>query len=389
MEEELDVFSRVYVKFYICQIYASETYTIWKQNQKNLEKLLELPSDNENNPNEIVPVSQETEKYMKRLFVYKKKIFSRVEVMGIVTLVQSHMNGDVSRILLHLDDSTGIILCILWKNKLERIFNVSEEELVPGTFLRVLGQVDFFGKKFEISVERYQIIKSFLPEYLFHLTLKNNLAAIEKADVTTNVKKEITQSIAPMPLEKENVFIARRSTNSCQIAKDRDHNILKDFANRLLAFFQNYKIDCAIEDDEGYIRVKVKELRAIQKVNEIINDFKTHYSYKEKCFQDVFIKFFEPNFFGKVFYSKDSLNFDDAEVEIKIDQTKIQNDIKDFIKKKTEEDSTKGAFISEIQTHLNSIYNGFFTNDYIKFMLKNLSESGAICTLNPNSFIIE
>ena len=157
--DELDILAKVYVKLYICQLFASVSYPLWKQGQNEYNQIIQAAlssteSEAQNLPEkeieEKTKTSYEEDKYLKRLFVYQGKIFSKIEIMGIVTQIQSHSQGGTARKILYLDDTTGVIQCIIWKNKVQNFYEKTEQELSIGSYIRILGQVDYFANKFVI-----------------------------------------------------------------------------------------------------------------------------------------------------------------------------------------------------------------------------------------------
>lgn len=392
--DELDILAKVYVKLYICQLFASVSYPLWKQGQNEYNQIIqaalsstesELQNLPEKENEEKTKTSYEEDKYLKRLFVYQGKIFSKIEIMGIVTQIQSHSQGGTARKILYLDDTTGVIQCIIWKNKVQNFYEKTEQELSIGSYIRILGQVDYFANKFEVNVERFQILKTFLPELLFHTTLQNNLKAIKDANIYANLKVELTSGI-----NKDNSVIESNLNNTSTINdKNLRLSVLKEFANRLLAFFQKFKLSCATDDDLGYTRISVKDLFNNDKIKEMMKDFLGDNEQEQmKDLQAVIVNMFEQNMFGTIIYKdKEEKNFEDADIEIKNDTKKILNEILEFITKKSEDDPSKGATFTEIAQYVNSIYRNFFTNDSIKYLLKQMIDDSLIYNLTPTSYL--
>ena len=131
------IFVKVYVKFYLIQLHNSLPYFKKLKKEYELNQFLDENNDLFTNVepknNETLPISKATEKIekaltlveiesdtsLKKMFVFKNKIFSKIEVMGLV--IDYHFIGseekENSRAILYLDDSTGIINCLSWKNK--------------------------------------------------------------------------------------------------------------------------------------------------------------------------------------------------------------------------------------------------------------------------------
>lgn len=142
--DALDNLAKIFVKFYICQIHSSISYSRYKKSQQNYEELIEdqinLMNEESNNDldnktnsnliskkeNDIQMKTEEEddkEKFPKKLFVFKNKIFSRVEIQGLIVQIQARGLGDNLRKIIYLDDTTGIIQVIIWNNKMSNIFN--------------------------------------------------------------------------------------------------------------------------------------------------------------------------------------------------------------------------------------------------------------------------
>lgn len=152
--DALDNLAKIYVKFYICQIHSSISYPRYKKSQQNYEELIvdqinlmneidnnsnansnsmnkkDNDSNNNNNNNNTqlkIEDEDEKEKYPKKLFVFKNKIFSRVEIQGLIVQIQTRGQGDYSRKIIYLDDTTSIIQVIIWKNKMINSYDQIEK----------------------------------------------------------------------------------------------------------------------------------------------------------------------------------------------------------------------------------------------------------------------
>lgn len=175
---------KVYTKFYICQILNSLSYYDWKSRNMELDELIsnalmdysEGMTDNVNNVNsEMNNLTQITNSVAKsfdvdmsnittsnnksiadtsnnkrksttskddlqiyensaykRYFVYQDNVYSKVEIQGMVvefnTLGYEEKNN--CRYIIYIDDTTGVIQAIAWKNKSETIFNKIAKNLV-------------------------------------------------------------------------------------------------------------------------------------------------------------------------------------------------------------------------------------------------------------------
>ena len=379
--DDLDTLSKVYVKFYICQIISSVSYPIWRQGQLEYLKLIEnieLSTTNNNSKSYNEITESPFDKHSKHLFVYNEKIYSKVEILGIIVMIKNHPLKDSARKILYIDDHTGVIQCIVWKNKIENFYNKSQTELSTGTFIRILGQVDYFASIFEINVDRYQIISSFNHEIYFHLSLQSNMKAINCVEINTAFKKEIKN-------KHSTIINAAKGNNIIDIHNDkalinqnnnRRYNTLKEFANKLLAFFQTEKVEVAI-NEMGYSKISVKNCFEDTKIKGIIDEYFPYYNKEQqlKCLQDVMNLFFEQNMFGKIIYNDNSQeneinenvnSFEEADIEIKTDTKKLKSEIYDFITSKEKEEPTKGASLQDILAYINTLYKNFFTIESIK-----------------------
>ena len=373
--EGYDILAKIYVKFYICQINSAVSFPIWFEVQKKRNNIIEkemLQKEEDLMEIDDEPKGEMNEKYIRKLFVIGTKTYSKVEIMGIVIEIKTfHQEGERERKIILIDDTTGVIQCILWKNKMENIYNNSDKEIVPGTFLRILGQNDYFFNKFEINIERYQILTKYINEYLFHTTLLNNQKSIEKTKFEIDFEEE----------QKQNLTNQKEKINQSQ---------LKDFANGLLAFFQNFTIEGTQDDKMGYTVIPIKNILSSYQIVQMIKDNFGQLNSEEQIntLKNVF-ELFNQYMVGKILYENEKQNFIDAKVEIKIDTTVIKKEIYNFILKKTEEDSSVGANFQEIYKYICQIYSNFYNNDYLKFLLGQMIEKeNKIMNLSKNTYII-
>ena len=371
--EGFDILAKVYVKLYICQINSAVSFPTWLEVQKIRNNLIltEMLQKEDSMDIDDEPKGEMNEKYIRKLFVIGTKIYSKVEIMGIVIEIKTfHQEGERERKIILIDDTTGVIQCILWKNKMETIYNNSESEIIPGTYLRILGQNDYFFNKFEINIERYQIITRYINEFLFHTTLLNNQKSIEKIKFEIDFEEE----------QKQNLSNQKEKINQSQ---------LKDFANGLLAFFQNFTIEGTQDDKMGYTVIPIKNILSSYQIVQMIKDNFGQLNTEEQinALKNVF-ELFNQYMVGKILYENETQNFIDAKVEIKIDTTVIKKEIYNFILKKTEEDSSVGANFQEIYKYICQIYSNFYNNDYLKFLLGQMIEKeNKIMNLSKNTYI--
>jgi hypothetical protein len=139
----------------------------------------------------------------------------------------------------------------------------------------------------------------------------------------------------------------------------------------------------SFDDEYGFTKVKVEVLFQNNKFNEMLNDFCNNKYDRVKFFKDCFDKVLEQAMQGKLI--GDIIN---GEIEIKNDNTKIKNDITDLLSKRNLENPStfRGVTYIEIMQHIQVMYNHFYTNDYLKFIIGKLLDDGIIQELAPNSY---
>lgn len=117
------IFAKVYAKFYICQINSSNSYYNHLLQKKEVNDLDLLFDDiDEINPENLNfdenQNNSEINVLFKKFFYFKNVIFSKVEIMGLIVSMKSfEKNENKEKLYLTIDDSTGRIQCICWKNK--------------------------------------------------------------------------------------------------------------------------------------------------------------------------------------------------------------------------------------------------------------------------------
>lgn len=110
-------FTKIYVKLYISQILSSISYYEMKNNQMEVEKFFEENfNENKIQTNTKTITQDEIVKY-KKLIVYNNIVYSNVEIMGLIVEIQTlGLEENKLRHILYIDDCTGIIQAIIWKN---------------------------------------------------------------------------------------------------------------------------------------------------------------------------------------------------------------------------------------------------------------------------------
>lgn len=188
--------SRIYVKFYICQILNSISYYEMKKQQLELQELIEYSYMEDSTPKELerksktqsqddMIISQEDHKteskekfsnnilnsstvsftcdvtmrnsntsfdfrspyknyelkeslqnyespIYRKYFVYKNVVYSKVEIHGLVVEIQNLGYEDKNnlRYVIYIDDTTGVIQAISWKNNSNKVYEKIEKSLV-------------------------------------------------------------------------------------------------------------------------------------------------------------------------------------------------------------------------------------------------------------------
>ena len=130
--------TKVYTKFYISQILNSISYQELKSNEDMLAQFIEENIDTNIQVNNRSSYSAKKSNYsdskFRRLFVYNNVYYSKVELMGTVVEMQTLGYEEKIRYILYLDDGTGIISAIVWKN-----FNKTIFEKVSNLIVKILN----------------------------------------------------------------------------------------------------------------------------------------------------------------------------------------------------------------------------------------------------------
>jgi hypothetical protein len=203
---------RIYAKFYICQILNSTPYIESKTKELEFQQLIEdnmaemeecNKQVNENiemktdefsekekiqknesqikkRKSEIASKNKETISSLesnpqyKRYFVYKKIIYSKCEIQGLVIEKRKigYEDRNTLRHLIYIDDTTGVIQAIAWNNKSDAVFNKIEREIVSSfLYLRIFVFLSIF--KFAQIFELI-LIFNFLEPRKFHQSFRSN-----------------------------------------------------------------------------------------------------------------------------------------------------------------------------------------------------------------------
>lgn len=216
--------------------------------------------------------------------------------------------------------------------------------------------MDFFLNSFEIVIEQLEIIKNFSSELLFHQTLQKNQAAINESNIFKLLDLE------------NNVYKEHNDKKKYLHQK-------KDFANRLLAFFQKYSFTNETIK-EGFLELQLIELYKIKQFNMMMDEFcnENRIEEKEKFFKDCF-NLLEEHSLGRL--------VDNGLMEIKVDDSRFKEQIIHLLKC-----NTNGKTYIEIFDEISIIFNNFFMNDYVKFIMSQLVEDGTVMAEQNKYYII-
>jgi hypothetical protein len=129
--------TKVYTKFYISQILNSASYQEVKNNQAMLDKFFEENEDMNDGefrtPKPIKSAKKEpvfNDSKFRKLFRYGGVYYSKVEIMGLVVEMQTWGPDDKVRYILYIDDGTGLIQTIVWKNYNKGLYEKVQESVV-------------------------------------------------------------------------------------------------------------------------------------------------------------------------------------------------------------------------------------------------------------------
>lgn len=194
--DRVDFLLKVFVKMYICQINIMTPYLVWKQRCDKLSQFTnELlscsasssSSDIIDNREHIYKTSN-AQNRLKRLFVFNDHVIYKVEICGIV--IMKYKVNDKERYSLYIDDSTGVINCLIWKNN-KRFYNKAHDSYQPGVLCKVKGNVTNYNGRFSICVTKIVEVYSYESEALFHLSLVNNRKELNNVKISESDIKEM------------------------------------------------------------------------------------------------------------------------------------------------------------------------------------------------------
>lgn len=165
--------------------------------------------------------------------------------------------------------------------------------------------------------------------------------------------------------------------------------LLKEYSNRLLACFEGFYLDGIVEDSFGFTKIPIKLFMNNINLTEMLKDFCGSVYDTNKFLLDSFVMILEPQMQGKLIYDPNDSSFLSAYIEIKSNNSKIKNEIYNFIKRKNEESAGHGTTYMDIFQYISTLHNNFYTHDYLKFIIKKMTDNDMhIISLGSNSYSI-
>jgi hypothetical protein len=145
----------------------------------------------------------------------------------------------------------------------------------------------------------------------------------------------------------------------------------KNFSNRILAFFRNFKLEEEIESD-NYIQIKMEHLIAnsgfMNMLDEVCVD--NNILERERFLRDCFV-LLEEQSLGRM---------DEDFVEVKTDVYKIKKEILSCFR------VNQSVNYMTISDHISKQYNGFYCSDYVRFVLNELISENVVFQLGANTY---
>ncbi len=255
--------------------------------------------------------------------------------------------------------------------------------------IRILGVIDNFKDIFEINLEYFEIISSWKQELLFHKSLQTNqkllkdskliniLESLNDFDYTNNTNnnnsnlpyKDYSNNKVDNNSQNDNYSMKSKNIKSIYVKK-------KDFANRIIAFFKKYKFSDEMNPEKNYIMLKISSLISNQQFSTMMNDFCRDNGISDpNKFLIESLTIIEENSMGKL--------IDDMQiVEIKLDD-EVNNEILRMLSSNPE-----GMSYMDISDRISSLFNNFFMNDFIKYIIEELIQNGKIQAIDQNFYQI-
>ena len=349
--------AKVYVKFYLVQINSSLSYYDHLKRENDIaaiEKILDF-DDTDQVFNDNNQESNEVDFKYKKFFLFKNKIFSKVEVMGLVVEAKGiGVEHKQLRYIIYLDDGSSLIQCICWNNKNPSVYNEIKAHVKSGDYILIFGYVDNYHG-FEILIDNFKKVSSSKEELNFHSCLENSQNKIF--------------SYNPFPMVIEDVADEQNNNSLNYNYKMKK----KEYCNRLLAYFQNL-----LQVEEGssnvFISHSFNTLFSDKEFTSLFDKFCSGNGIKEDQKEQFFIDcliLLEEQCLGSLI-EKEGIKY----MELKLDTSKIIGQILSlFIKK---ESTTKEISYIDIFNEIQAQNDGFYTGDYLIFILDLMIKSNSL-----------
>ena len=247
--------------------------------------------------------------------------------------------------------------------------------------LRILGSVDFYKETINIVVDNIEIIKSFNQELIFHKSIQanqknfNNISILEVLKSMNNTSNGNDKINSEGNLNENVEENKKKIFNYTEKTKIYSHN-RKNFANRILGFLKKFSLDDETKEEKDYIVMKKSSLLNNPQFNQMKLDFcnDNKIANVDKFLMES-LSLIEENSMGRIDHKNES-------IEIKLDNEINENIIKML------ENNPDGMSYTEIFDNISKIYNNFFMDDFIKFIIEDLNNNGKIQQITPNNFQI-
>lgn len=241
--------------------------------------------------------------------------------------------------------------------------------------LRVLGCVDQYRDTINIVVDNIEVVCTFSKEFIFHKSLKvnqNNLNNSKINEVMNIMNKNNTNEGIIYSNKQE---VNKKVLTLSEKTKIHSHN-RKNFANRILGFLKKFSLDDEIKEEMGYIIMKKDSLLNNQQFNQMKIDFcnDNKITNVDKFLMES-LSLIEENSMGRIDHTNET-------IEIKLD-----DEINEHIVKMLKE-NPNGLSYLEIFDNISKLFNNFFMDDFIKFIIEELNNNGKIQQITPNNYQI-
>lgn len=244
--------------------------------------------------------------------------------------------------------------------------------------LRILGCVNQYNNMLDVVIENLDEIKTFRKELVFHKSLQANQRNMKNSKIqdllqVINNYDNINEGLDD--LNRDYLLNSQKVTNFTEKQKIYSHN-RKNFANQILAFFHKYSLDDEIGEEHGYIIIPFDSLFNSGEFNQLKNEFCIDNKIQDhQKFLMESLSLLEENSMGTI----DSKN---KRIEIKVDDEVNQKILKML------QEKPNGLSYSEIFDRLSKIYDNFFMDDFVKFLLEGLCNNQKIQQISNNFYQI-